>query len=65
MDNHDSPLRCGVLRWVKADPTLTVFERKAFAAMVNIDISDGGIIAGCSGPFASKPAPTFDLQWTQ
>jgi hypothetical protein len=54
MNNHDSPLRCGVLRWVRADPTLTFFERKAFAAMVNIDISDGGIIADCSGLFASK-----------
>jgi hypothetical protein len=45
MDNHDSPLRYGVLRWVRADPTLTVFTRKAFVAMVNIDISDGEVFA--------------------
>ena len=54
------PSDAGFLRWVRLDPTLTVFERKAFAAMVNIDISDGRFWGVLEGPFASKPAPTFD-----
>jgi hypothetical protein len=45
MDQHDSSLQYGVSCRVEFDPTLTGIERKAFAAMVNIDASDGGIFA--------------------
>ena len=57
-DRHEVPLRFGVSCWLGIDPTLTAFKRKAIAAMVNIDASDGAICAVCSGPIASRLAPT-------
>ncbi|RON47790.1 hypothetical protein BK665_25920 [Pseudomonas frederiksbergensis] len=53
------PLRFGV--WVGYGAILrrTVFLRKAFVAMVNIDGNDGeNIFIVLAGLFASKPAPT-------
>ncbi|KPG95555.1 hypothetical protein AEQ67_20215 [Pseudomonas sp. RIT-PI-q] len=52
------PSAVGFFCGVEIDPTLTVIERKAFAAMVNIDGSDGGFCGVLEGLIAGKPAPT-------
>jgi hypothetical protein len=42
MDQHDLALRCGVSTGMRLILHLMFFLRKAFAAMVNIDVNDGG-----------------------